>query len=202
MAELRTDYVDDVLDTSKNTIRKYKQIQNSDGTVSLVDVTEYLTVGTEFGAKDINDITKANNDLNKSLNGLSFAQDADGNWGYKIGGADTVYPFKSIDAVTTFINDISSSGQTKTVYTFQKDCTATIYAVGMAEGDQGDSHCLINPIIISVGSKSNGVWGGNVRINTARLENIKVSKGQSLTVYGVTYNNMYNVRYFISLFMI
>lgn len=70
MAELRTDYVDDVLDTSKNTIRKYKQIQNSDGTVSFVDVTEYLTVGTEFGAKDINDITKANNDLNDSLNGF------------------------------------------------------------------------------------------------------------------------------------
>lgn len=72
MAELRTDYVDDVLDTSKNTIRKYKQIQNSDGTVSFVDVTEYLTVGTEFGAKDINDITKANNDLSEQINsGLS-----------------------------------------------------------------------------------------------------------------------------------
>lgn len=73
MAELRTDYVDDVLDTSKNTIRKYKQIQNSDGTVSFVDVTEYLTVGTEFGAKDINDITKANNDLNDSLSDKKIA---------------------------------------------------------------------------------------------------------------------------------
>lgn len=75
MAELRTDYVDDVLDTSKNTIRKYKQIQNSNGTVSFVDVTEYLTVGTEFGAKDINDITKANNDLNKSLENIDTTFD-------------------------------------------------------------------------------------------------------------------------------
>ena len=32
--------------------------------------------------------------LNSSLNGLSFAQDADGNWGYKV-GADSVVPFKS-----------------------------------------------------------------------------------------------------------
>ena len=32
--------------------------------------------------------------LNSSLNGLSFAQDADGNWGYKV-GADAVIPFKS-----------------------------------------------------------------------------------------------------------
>ena len=28
------------------------------------------------------------------MGGLSFGQDADGNWGYKIGGADTVVPFK------------------------------------------------------------------------------------------------------------
>lgn len=106
MAELRTDYVDDVLDTSKNTIRKYKQIQNSDGTVSFVDVTEYLTVGTKFGAKDINDITKANNDLNKSLSGkvnsfsdgtyaavTGLAYDATNKkLGIKV-GADTVIPF-------------------------------------------------------------------------------------------------------------
>ena len=31
---------------------------------------------------------------NRDLGGLSFGQDADGNWGYKIGGADTVVPFK------------------------------------------------------------------------------------------------------------
>ena len=28
------------------------------------------------------------------MGGLSFGQDADGNWGYKAGGADTVTPFK------------------------------------------------------------------------------------------------------------
>lgn len=32
--------------------------------------------------------------LSSDLGGLSFGQDADGNWGYKIGGADTVVPFK------------------------------------------------------------------------------------------------------------
>ena len=31
----------------------------------------------------------------KNMGGLQFAQDADGNWGYKAGGADTVHPFKS-----------------------------------------------------------------------------------------------------------
>ena len=34
-------------------------------------------------------------ELNSDLGGLVFAQDADGNWGYKAGGADPVIPFKS-----------------------------------------------------------------------------------------------------------
>lgn len=54
MAELKTDYIDDVLDTEKNTRRKYNMITNSDGTVSLEDVTEYTQVGDSFGSKDIN----------------------------------------------------------------------------------------------------------------------------------------------------
>ena len=31
---------------------------------------------------------------NRDLGGLAFAQDANGNWGFKIGGADPVIPFK------------------------------------------------------------------------------------------------------------
>lgn len=68
MADLKTNYVDDVLDTTKNQLRKYKQIQNDDGTVSFVDVTEYTQVGTSFGAKDINDTNAAINDVNGKLN--------------------------------------------------------------------------------------------------------------------------------------
>lgn len=67
MADLKTNYVDDVLDTNKNQLRKYQQIQNDDGTVSFVDVTEYTQVGTSFGAKDINDTNAAINDVNGKL---------------------------------------------------------------------------------------------------------------------------------------
>ena len=69
MADLKTNYVDDVLDTTKNQLRKYQQIQNDDGTVSFVDVTEYTQVGTSFGAKDINDTNAAINDVNRKLSG-------------------------------------------------------------------------------------------------------------------------------------
>lgn len=67
MADLKTNYVDDILDTTKNQLRKYQQIQNDDGTVSFVDVTEYTQIGTSFGAKDINDTNAAINDVNGKL---------------------------------------------------------------------------------------------------------------------------------------
>lgn len=68
---LKTDYKDDVLDTSKNTRRKYQMIQNDDGTVSFVDVTEYSQVGDSFGAADINATNKAVSDLNTNISALN-----------------------------------------------------------------------------------------------------------------------------------
>lgn len=70
MADLKTNYVDDVLDTTKNQLRKYQQIQNDDGTVSFVDVTKYTQVGTSFGARDINDTNAAINDVNGKLTNI------------------------------------------------------------------------------------------------------------------------------------
>lgn len=67
MADLKTDYKDDVLDTSKNEKRKYNIIQNEDGTVSLEDVTEYSQVGDSFGAADINATNKAVNEANSNF---------------------------------------------------------------------------------------------------------------------------------------
>ena len=54
MADLKTDYKDDILDTSQNTRRKYQMVDNGDGTVSFVDVTEYIQQGDSFGADDTN----------------------------------------------------------------------------------------------------------------------------------------------------
>lgn len=52
---LKEDYIDDVLDTSVNTKRKFNMITNEDGTISLEDVTVYSKNGDNFGAKDINE---------------------------------------------------------------------------------------------------------------------------------------------------
>lgn len=55
---LKEDYKDALFEDQ----RKYNMKQNSDGTISLVDVTEYTQEGDRFGAKDINN---TNAEINK-----------------------------------------------------------------------------------------------------------------------------------------
>lgn len=61
---LRTDYKDDVLNINTNERRKYRMINNADGTVSFEDVTDYVQNGDSFGATDVNTITEK---VNRSL---------------------------------------------------------------------------------------------------------------------------------------
>lgn len=60
---LKTDYKDDILNTSVNQLRRYTIVNNADGTISLIDSTAYSTVGTFIGAKDINLICKNMNTI-------------------------------------------------------------------------------------------------------------------------------------------
>ena len=59
MANLKTDYKDDILDSTQNLRRKFRMITNDDGTFSFEDVTDYLQYGDSFGALDLNAITNA-----------------------------------------------------------------------------------------------------------------------------------------------
>lgn len=62
---LKTDYKDAIFKEK----RKYKMIDNGDGTVSFDDVTDYTQAGTQFGAADVNAITGL---INSSLQIVSF----------------------------------------------------------------------------------------------------------------------------------
>ena len=49
------------------------------------------------------------------MGGLTFAQDADGNWGYKVAGADTVTPFKQeMKSVAVSSKEIIRAGSSRT----------------------------------------------------------------------------------------
>ena len=61
-------------------------------------INNFLTNHEGKGAADANTVYVLNNkieELNSSLGTLSFGQDDNGNWGYRIAGADPVIPFKS-----------------------------------------------------------------------------------------------------------
>lgn len=64
---LKTDYKDDVFEGN----RKYRMINNDDGTVSFEDVTEYAQQGDMFSAKELNGI---GDEVNRAASELEAAQ--------------------------------------------------------------------------------------------------------------------------------
>lgn len=60
---LPVDFKDDILNTEVNQKRKYQQTFNSDGSVSLEDVTVYTQQGSEFGASQVNKTNGAINNI-------------------------------------------------------------------------------------------------------------------------------------------
>lgn len=54
MSILKENYVDDVLNTSLNSDRKFSEVDNGDGTKSFQDETDYDTEGDPYGAEQIN----------------------------------------------------------------------------------------------------------------------------------------------------
>lgn len=74
---LPTNYQDDIVATSMGGKRRYKIINNSDGTISLEDVTEYTQVGSDFNAKNINA-------TNTAINACYSSTEVDNKLGAKI----------------------------------------------------------------------------------------------------------------------
>lgn len=71
--QLPTNFKDDILATQMAGKRRYRIIQNDDGTVSLEDVTDYSRVGNDFGSVQINATNMAVNesfDKNKVIDSL------------------------------------------------------------------------------------------------------------------------------------
>lgn len=61
--KLPVNFVDDILNTAISDKRRYNLINNSDGTISLEDVTTYIQIGSEFGAEQVNQTNGAVNAL-------------------------------------------------------------------------------------------------------------------------------------------
>ena len=66
---LKTDYKDYQFQEGE-TLRKYQEISNNDGTISLRDVTSYQQEGDRFSASDINSTNAKVNYLDQDVLGL------------------------------------------------------------------------------------------------------------------------------------
>lgn len=78
MATLKINYTDDVLNVSQNKLRKYQILNNDDGTISLIDVTDYTSVGSELTSTDINAITKQINSNTDKIGEADISAVGDG----------------------------------------------------------------------------------------------------------------------------
>lgn len=59
MSDLSLNFKDDVLNASMGGRRRYRMINNADGTVSLEDVSSYDVTGSEFGSQQVNEMVKS-----------------------------------------------------------------------------------------------------------------------------------------------
>lgn len=66
---LKTNFTDDILAESMNGKRQYNVTENSNGTKSLEDVTDYQSVGSTFSAKNMNETNAAVNQAYDDMGG-------------------------------------------------------------------------------------------------------------------------------------
>lgn len=100
---LPVNFKDDILNSSMGGKRRYNLIQNSDGTVSLEDVTSYTQVGSDFGAAQMNQTNKAVNESCDKANVIDDLDDIMANQANgKIAGA------KSVATLNAYLSELCS----------------------------------------------------------------------------------------------
>lgn len=113
---LKTNFTDDILSESMNGKRQYNVTENSNGTKSLEDVTDYQSVGSTFSAKDMNETNAAVNQAHNDIRELTETLTEYVSMKYvSTGDSDVHIKFKIIDTsqlrayITALIT--SQSGQ-------------------------------------------------------------------------------------------
>lgn len=77
-------------------IMKYLSEVGNAAYVGLANNCTTTIAGFALDARQGKELMDRINELNRDLGGLKFAQDAEGNWGYKPSGADPVIPFRRV----------------------------------------------------------------------------------------------------------
>lgn len=114
---LPVNFKDDILDPSMSGKRKYRLIDNGDGTVSFEDVTTYTQAGSDFGAGQINATNKAVNESCDKADVIDDLDDIVANQANgKIAGAKAVATLNA--DLSNLINETTTTEYDKTVINF------------------------------------------------------------------------------------
>lgn len=122
MGALKTNFKNDILSESMNGKRRYKETQNSDGSISLDDVSSYDQVGSDFGAAELNEVVQTlygfkNNAIVFSADGKTITEAHD------LGTTTTT--FNDDGSITSVLTDASGNKTTKRT-TFNDDGSISI----------------------------------------------------------------------------
>lgn len=122
---LSTNFKDDVI--SDGGLRRYNMIQNSDGTVSFEDVTDYSQVGSSYGAKEVNEERSAINELESKVSNHQKNVSAVGN--ILIASGSKKVPVDLTTGAVVFMKSevdklfgVTDSGRSNTVFSFANAC--------------------------------------------------------------------------------
>lgn len=122
MGVLKTDFKNDILSESMNGKRRYKETSNSDGSISLDDVSTYDQVGSDFGAAEMNEVVRTlygfkNNSIVFAADGKSITETHD------LGTTKTT--FNDDGSIASTLTDASGNKITKRT-TFNDDGSISI----------------------------------------------------------------------------
>lgn len=170
MSNLSVDFKDDIL-ASSNPKRKYQLIHNSDGTVSLEDVTVYQQNGSNFGAKEVNEertaINKINNDRIVSLDEIDLVNQ----------------PGFFVDALA--VKELNSTFRVVQFQTGQY--TDTEYEIPLPDGWEFWNTMLLNFSIVFEGNLRDAIHMGVVNVWSSSRYTIKNAKATSSGAWALIY---------------
>lgn len=163
-----------------------RSLTKTDGTSELVTVARSEGMiseeGDAFSAENMNDfenrVANGFSEINKNLGDLTFAQDADGNWGYKVGGADPVIPFGG--NLKPLVLEASQS--------YTADQSGYVLAFGAAANGNGSNLCSV-----TIKKNGNAVTPKFATANSLKLGAawIPVDKGDVISIIPKGVNSNY-----------
>lgn len=192
---LPVDFKDDIMNSSMDGKRRYKLIQNSDGTYSLEDVTTYDQVGSNFGAGQMNATNAAVNaaaDANKIIDDIDTIR-AVTQEGYIVGALALKQVDDSLGEQPTFVYDENGKitgyttkiGGADSVFPFSD--TFTLVNTSFTMGAQNLDGVISNTQITKLPVSANTSVKLSVSVNLyAHVTGIKADSSSKVIANNVT----------------